>query len=107
MPKTEMMIIQIETDPELTLEEVCQACQISPDFVAELVAYGAIDPKGHTVDVWRFDAQHLRRIRRVLHLQQDLEVNLPGAVLAIDLMEQIEELQAQVELLEKYLRTAR
>lgn len=51
----------------------------------------------------RFDMQDVRRIRRLLRLQHDLEVNIAGAALAIDLMEQIEELKVQVELLEKLL----
>jgi chaperone modulatory protein CbpM len=40
----------------------------------------------------------------VLRLQHDLEINLAGAALAMDLMDQIDQLKAQVELLEKSLK---
>lgn len=101
MPNKAYSIITIETDPELTLDELCQACDVTPDFIQELIQFGAIEPIDYS---FRFNAQHLRRIRRVIHLQQDLEVNLAGAALAVDLMDQIEDLQTQVELLQKLLR---
>ena len=94
-------LITVETDPELSLDEVCQACQITRDFLFELLEQGAIEPKGTTEENWRFEMQHLNRIRRVLHLQQDLEVNLPGAVLACDLFDQINAMQAHIQFLEK------
>lgn len=97
------MNIGVETEPELSLEELCISCHITPDFICELIEYGTLEPKGISVENWRFTAYHLSRIQRVLRLQQGLEVNLAGAVLAIDLMDQIERLQAQVELLEKHL----
>ncbi len=94
-------IIIVETDPELSLEEICQACHITHDFLFELLEYGAIEPKGVSQESWRFEVQHLHRIQRVLHLQEDLEVNLSGAILACDLLEQIDEMQARIQFLEK------
>lgn len=95
----------IEDEPDLSLDELCEACQITPDFIIELIEYGSIEPKGVSVESWRFDMQQLRRIRQVLRLQHDLEVNLAGAILAIDLMDRIEELQTQVELLKKHFHS--
>lgn len=93
--------ITVETDPALTLDEVCEACSISRDFLFELLAHGAIEPRGRTEDDWYFDIQHLKRIQRLLKLQQDLEINLSGAILACDLLDQINVMQARIEFLEK------
>lgn len=103
MAQKDYAIITIESDMEFSLQEFCEACHRSPDFIYELVEYGAIDPQGYSVEAWRFNASQLQRIRRMLRLQEDLEVNLAGAVLAVDLMEKIDELQAQVEILQKHV----
>jgi len=104
MVKKDLTIIAIEAEPELSLEELCETCHITPKFICELVEYGTLEPKGVALETWRFDTRHLQRIQRVLRLQHDLEINMAGAALAIDLMDQIEKLQAQIELLEKSLR---
>lgn len=100
MPKHDLIMlteITVEDQPELSLEELCRVCQVTPDFLQELIAYGVIEP--HIEGF--FDAQHLRRVRIVRHLQQDLEVNLAGAALVLDLMGQIEEMRAKIEVLNK------
>lgn len=104
MAKKELTIVALEADPELSLEELCETCQITTSFICELVEYGTLEPKGVSIDAWRFDTRHLQRIQRVLRLQHDLEINLAGAALAMDLMDQIDQLKAQVELLEKSLK---
>lgn len=103
MAKKEYSILVIETDLDLNLDELCRSCHVTPDFIYELIEYGAIQPRGYSMESWRFDALQLRRVRRILRLQHDLEVNLPGAALAIDLMDQIEELKSQADLLKKHL----
>lgn len=98
----EYAIITIESDIDFSLEELCEACHRSPDFIYELIEFGAINPEG-TPETWRFNSNEFHRIQRILRLQKDLEVNLAGAALAIDLMEKIDKLQAQVEILKKHL----
>jgi len=104
MVKKDLTIIAIEAEPELSLEELCETCHITPDFICELIEYGTLEPKGIALETWRFDTRHLQRIQRVLRLQHDLGINMAGAALAMDLMDQIEKLQAQIELLEKSLQ---
>jgi chaperone modulatory protein CbpM len=103
MPAKEFTVITIEPEDELTLQELCDACQRSSDFIDELIEYGAIQPRGFSIATWRFDAKQLQRIQRMLRLQEDLEVNLAGAVLAVDLMEKIDALETEVEILKKHL----
>lgn len=93
-------MITVETNPELTVEEICDVYHVTPEWLAELISYGVIESHGA-----RFDITNLRRIRRLMRLQQDLELNMAGAALALDLIDQIESLKAQVELFHKYLMT--
>ena len=88
---------EIEVDHAFTFEELCEACQTTPDFIHHVIEFGVIEPQKNN-----FTLQHLRRVRKVLQLQQDLEVNLAGAALAIELTEQMERMQQKIEWLEKH-----
>jgi chaperone modulatory protein CbpM len=43
---------------------------------------------------------HLQRARVALRLQNDLDVNLAGAALALELLDELDELRARVQRLE-------
>jgi chaperone modulatory protein CbpM len=77
----------------LTLEELCQACREHSEWVIELVQEGILEPSGGQVTSWRFTGVSLQRARTVRRLQQDLGVNLAGAALVLDLMDEIEDLR--------------
>lgn len=102
MTGKEFALITIETEPVLNIQELCEACRISPDLILELVEYGVLEPKGMSPQSWLFDVQDLRRVRRLMRLQQDLEVNLAGAALALDLIKQMDEMRARLEAFERY-----
>ena len=86
----------LDEQEELTLAEVCQACQVSTEQIIEIVAEGVIDPLGEEPLNWRFQSISIKRIRFVLHVKQDLGVNVAGAALALDLLEELEELRSRV-----------
>ncbi len=49
---------------------------------------------------WRFPGVSVRRVRTVVRLQRDLGVNVAGAALAIELLDEINALRARLEALE-------
>ena len=103
MTKKEFALVAIEIEPTyLDIDSFAEVCHLSPDFILELVEYGILEPKGTHLENWQFGPRDLYRVRRLMRLQQDLEVNLPGAVLALDLLQQIEDLRAQLQAFEKY-----
>ncbi|HSW69622.1 MAG TPA: chaperone modulator CbpM [Gammaproteobacteria bacterium] len=87
---------------DLGLEELCHAYHTTPDFILELISYGTIEPQGNSIATWRFDSHQLQVVRTAVHLHHDLEVNHAGIALAIDLLEQIESLQNELNVLNKY-----
>ncbi len=93
----------IETDPQLTLEELCLACGVSREFIQELIEYGVLELDDVEPESYRFDPVELRRIRTIVNLQSDLELNLPGAALVVDLMEELDEMRTRVTMLEKHI----
>ena len=83
----------LEDDDEITTEELCRHCRVEADTIKLLVQEGILDPLEKDMGQWRFTVASLRRVRTVVHLQRDLGVNLPGAALALDLLDQIFELR--------------
>lgn len=96
--KTIMVVteIMIEQQPRLTFEELCVACQVNAEFIEDLIDFGILE-----LDGGEFTADHLRRVRAVQRLQNDLEVNLAGAAVILDLIDEVEELRQRLEIYEK------
>jgi chaperone modulatory protein CbpM len=79
----------------LTLVEVCQICEVSAEEVIELVNEGVIEVEGAEPSTWRFNAPAFERLRIALRLERDLGVNLEGAALVIDLLEELNRLRGR------------
>lgn len=77
---------------EFSLEDLCRICGVHERLVVEIVEEGVVEPRG-AVGEWRFTGVAVTRVQRVLRLQEEFAVNLPGAALALDLLEEIERLR--------------
>jgi chaperone modulatory protein CbpM len=86
---------------ELSLADLCQVCQLPAERVVELVEEGLIEPMGRDPARWCFQGISVQRIRCVQRLQRDLGVNVAGAALAIDLLEELERLRVRLRRLEE------
>lgn len=84
---------------ELTLGELCRACGLPAEQLLALVEEGVIEPRGR--GQWRFSAVCVHRVRRARRLERDLGLNLAGAALAVELLEEIEQLRARLHRLER------
>ena len=84
---------------ELTLADLSRACSVQADSIVELVEEGLIAPVGREPHRWRFSGIHMRRATVALRLQRDLGVNLAGAALALQLLEEVEALRARLKVL--------
>ena len=99
MSRTTLTFVQgpvVEEEVELTLVELCQACSAEEAHVTAWVLEGVLDPVGESPRDWRFGGESLRRARLALRLSRDLELNPPGVALALDLLDEIAELRAQL-----------
>jgi chaperone modulatory protein CbpM len=82
---------------QLTLLELCQACHVSEEHIIAWVDEGALEAIGSAPPEWRFTGPALRRGKLALWLTRDLEINLPGVALALDLLDEIATLQARLQ----------
>ena len=87
----------LEEDSDVTLSQLCEACAVQAQAIEAMMEEGIVDPTGGDVGTWRFTRTSVVRVRTVLRMQRDLDVNLAGAALALDLLERIEALQARLK----------
>jgi chaperone modulatory protein CbpM len=76
----------------LTVYDLSRTCAVQVQFIIELVHEGVLIPlNGTDHGSWRFGNNDSNRIRVAWRLHRDLGVNLPGAALALELLEALEQ----------------
>ena len=70
--------------------ELCRVCQADAEWVITLVKEDFLDPIDMASKKWRFSGVSLRRALIVRRLQLDLDVNLAGVALVLELLEERE-----------------
>ena len=86
----------IEEETRLTLRQLCDVCAVRAEYIIELVDEGFIEPSGLEKSHWCFSGVSIRRVQKAKRLQHDLGINLAGAALALDLIDEIEFLRARL-----------
>jgi chaperone modulatory protein CbpM len=87
----------------LEFAEFCTSLHVEQSWVVELVDSGLIEPRGVEPQAWRFPASALSRVRSTVRLVNDLGVNLAGAAVILDLLEERRQLLARLRQLEHAL----
>jgi chaperone modulatory protein CbpM len=71
-------------------------CNVEERHIVEFVEEGVLN----VVEVsseWQFTGDALRRARLAVRLERDLELNLAGVALALDLLEELQELRRELK----------
>jgi chaperone modulatory protein CbpM len=80
----------------LSIKDLSRMCAVDERHIVEFVEEGVLT----VVEVsreWHFTGDALRRARLAVRLERDLELNLAGVALALDLIEELERLRRQVK----------
>jgi chaperone modulatory protein CbpM len=80
----------------LSVDELSRLCAVDRAYIVELVEEGVLSVTAVDAEQWRFAGTALRRARTALRLQRDLEINLPGVALALELMEELDALRREL-----------
>ena len=86
----------VDTATLCTVEELCLACNVDANWITELVEHGVIEPIGQVSAEWRFTSLTVVRIAKAKRLERDLNLNLPGLAVVLDLLDEIDDLRAQL-----------
>ena len=88
--------VLLEEEIEFTLGDLSRVCCVNAEWILLLVDEGILEPvAGNDVANWRFSGASLQRVRITQHLQRDLGINIAGAALALDLLNEIESLRTK------------
>ena len=86
----------VECDAPLSVEDLGRLCAADASRIVALVEEGILAVAEENAREWRFGGEALRRARIALRLHRDLEIDLAGVALALDLLEEIERLQRRL-----------
>ena len=95
--------VLMDENTTISFVEVCQQYQISEDLLLDMLEHGLISHVTPSIKKITFDLKMLSRIQSACRLQQDLGINLPGAVLALELRDELEQLREELRVLQHYV----
>jgi chaperone modulatory protein CbpM len=84
----------VEEEVMLSIEELSGACGVESARIVELISHGVLEVRDEAAG--RLGGNALRRARLAVRLQRDLDLNVAGVALVIDLLERIEALEARL-----------
>ena len=96
------MAKQLLADPNQEIE-VPGLGDRAPRRLSRQALAGVIEPRGSAPEAWAFPATDLVRVRAVARLVRDLDVNLEGAAVIVDLIAERRRLERRIALLERLL----
>lgn len=102
MEKEIIIIADYSQQQTLNLSDLCHLTGLSEEDIYLLIEHEIILPTGNSPKNWQFDMAQLTRINIALRLQRDLEINLPGIALILELLDKLEELEEKNKLLERF-----
>ena len=94
--KTKLYCTILDETFSLGFSEICSLCHVEDSFIHEMVDEGVLVPEGNSPEKWRFNGYSVKKVQITLRLQSDLGVNLPGAALALELLEELDDLRSQL-----------
>ena len=87
----------LDDDDWLRIDEICNRLCVEQQWIVEMVELGALDPRGGLEPAdWVFPRRQLPRVLAMTRLVTDLGVNLTGAAIIVELVEERRRLQAQL-----------
>ena len=89
----DMMPETLDETSILTKDDLCRVCQVDAAWIDELHALGVLESKSQGR---AYSAVSIRTITRARRLERDFALNMPGVALALDLLDEIERLRAEV-----------
>jgi chaperone modulatory protein CbpM len=94
--------VLIEESKTISYTEVCHRYHIPEKLLMEMMEHGLFSNKSTELEKLKLNQKELHRIESAFRLHRDLGINLPGVVLAIELLEQIEKMDEELSILRKH-----
>jgi chaperone modulatory protein CbpM len=86
-----------EESAVLTVQDLSRMCAVDERHIVGFVEEGVLEAVRIDTAEWHFTGAALRRARLALRLERDLELNLAGVALALELMEELQRLRRELQ----------
>jgi chaperone modulatory protein CbpM len=87
----------VDDTVSLHVDELCQRLRVERQWIVELVELGALEPSaGEEPSAWEISLTDVPRVRAMSRLVADLGVNLAGAAIILELVEERRRLLQQL-----------
>lgn len=99
--------VMVDDNAPLSLHEMACLCEQQIDWVVTLVREGLVGVERDVVvtetspEEWLFASAAAARARQIARAQRDFDVNLDAAALMVDLMEEVRQLRAELEVYQR------
>lgn len=81
--------------------EVCERFHIPNELLLEMIEQGLFHQQPSEAKQLALNLHDLQRIETAIRLHRDLEVNLPGVALALDLLDELQQLRKELAVLRR------
>lgn len=96
----------LDEQTEFTVNDLCRSCSVRREKIMALVEEGILMPIARKPgDAYTFSGASVKRADRALKLQRELELDLSGVAVALELLEEIERLRRTLRFYEETLRS--
>jgi hypothetical protein len=93
---THALVVRRERRPVVGLEVLAREAGLHPELVRRLIALGLLERAGGTAAAPLYPRGAAPRLARAARLRRDLGLSYAGAVLACELLERIDDLEARL-----------
>lgn len=105
MSKVNEIIVEgylLDDETTFSFTEICQHYHIPQSLLDEMIECGLIE-SNQSAEL-KLDRASLRRVQTALCLQNDLQINLAGAALILELQSELKKAQIELAMLQKYVQ---
>lgn len=103
MKKENVLVgVLIEEESTLSVTEICYRYHIPQELLREMLEEGLFTNQTSDIKQLALDQKSLRRIETAFRLHKDLDINLPGVALALELLDEMDKMRDELNILRKH-----
>ncbi len=86
------------------LIQLYEITHLSSEFIDKSIEHGIINPAGKNAEEWLFNSNHLNLLQKAARLRNDLGLDWNGLALALDLLDELEQLRCENKTIKNRLK---
>lgn len=93
----------IDENITFSVSEICTYCDISKELLVQMMEHGVFNFSHELPEDFQIDLKTVKRIESAYRLHRDLEINIPGVALILELQDELAMLRDELNLLHRHL----